>query len=279
VFVLPDHLTAQLSQEIAAYIPTFVPQRGLTAQQWARCREAVWTSCAATLPPTRVDAKTQMSVTCAFLAFTDKVAGSVDLPVVLTEDLVNRFLIASEGTVSAGTRGNRRGHLRRAMKAAAGDAPRTAHAPRSAGPQPYSRAELGTLAATAFSCAPLAGALARGLGAGAVVPAAIGTLPPASDAVRGVTRALGMDVRWMALIAHEELSAEQWKRARAAAETAGVPLITARLRATWVAVQLAAPRPLAEIARRHGLTRADLNNAAAHLPPINPMPARTLLRG
>lgn len=157
MFVLPDHLTAQLSPEIAEYIPRFVPQRGLTAQQWARCREAVWTSCAATLPPSRVDAKTQMSVTCGFLAFTDKVVGSVDLPVVLTEDLINRFLIDSEGTVGAGTRGNRRGHLRRALKATAGDVPRIAHAPRSAGPQPYNHAELGTLAAAAFSRAPLAG--------------------------------------------------------------------------------------------------------------------------
>jgi hypothetical protein len=132
VFVLPNHLSTQLSQEIAEYIPRFVPQRGLTAQQWARCREAVWTSCAATLPPSRVDAKTQMSVTCAFRAFTDGVVGSVQLDLVLTQDLIQRFAIDSEGKIGAGTRHNHRGHLRRALKAAAGDAPRVTHSPRSA---------------------------------------------------------------------------------------------------------------------------------------------------
>lgn len=88
-----------------------------------------------------------------------------------------------------------------------------------------------------------------------------------------------MDGRWILPTAQEELSAEQWQLARTAAQAAGVPLMSARLRATWVATQLAAPRSLAEIARMHGLTRADLNNAAAHLPPISPVPARELLRG
>jgi hypothetical protein len=279
VFTLPPHLAAKLSPEVAAYIPTFVPQRLLTEQQWARCCEAVGSSCAATLPPSREDAKTQMSVTCAFLAFTDKVVGSVDLTTVLTEDLVQRFLISSEGKVSQKTRQNRRGQLRRALKAAAGDAPRGMHGERSAGPQPYTPVELVKLAAAAFSRAPLAGALARGLGAGLVVPAAIGTPPPAPDTVRAVTGALRVDDRWIVLVPPGGFSRDEWAAARAAAEAAGVTLAAARLRATWVAAQMSAPRPVAEIAHACGLTRADLDNAAGYLPQVDPEQTRQLLRG
>lgn len=279
MFTLPAHLAAKLSPEVAAYIPTFVPQRLLTSRQWARCCEAVWTSCAATEPPSREDAKTQMSITCAFLAFTDKVVGSVDLAGVLTEDLVNRFLIDSEGKVSHKTRQNRRGQLGRALKAAAGDAPRVVHGPGRTGPQSYTAAELDKLAATAFGCPPLAGALARGLGAGLGVPAAIGTPPPAPETMRAIAGALRMDSRWSALVSPREFSTEEWARARAAAQDAGVTLTAARLRATWVAVQLSAPRPLAQIAQSCGLTRADLDNATGHLPEVDARQARRLLRG
>jgi hypothetical protein len=92
-----------------------------------------------------------------------QVVGSVQLDLVLTQDLIQRFLIDSEGKVGAGTRRNRRGHLRRALKAAAGDAPRVTHSPRSAGAEPYAAAELDKLAAAAFSRATLAAALACGL--------------------------------------------------------------------------------------------------------------------
>ena len=132
MFCLPEHLAAKLAPEVADYIPTFVPQRLLTKAQWARCCEAVWSSCAATLPPSREDAKTQMSVTCAFLAFTDKVVGSVDLAAVLTEELIDCSMVDTEGKVDRRTRQNRRGHLCRALKAAAGDAPRIARG--TAGP-------------------------------------------------------------------------------------------------------------------------------------------------
>ncbi|MCW2607787.1 MAG: hypothetical protein JWO60_2480 [Frankiales bacterium] len=278
MFTLPKHLAAKLSPEVATYIPTFVPQRLLIEQQWARCCEPVWTSCAATLPPSREDAKTQMSITCAFLAFTDKVVGSVDLTTVLTEDLVQRFLINSEGQVSHKTRQNRRGQLGRALKAAAGDAPRGMHGERSAGPQPYTPAELDNLAAAAFSCGPLAAALARGLGAGLVVPAVVGTPPAAPDMIRAVTDALRMDDRWIVLVAPGEFSRDEWAAARAGAEAAGVTLAAARLRATWVAAQLSAPRPVAEIAHAFGLTRADLDNAAGYLPQVDPDQTRQLLR-
>lgn len=279
MFCLPEHLAAKLAPEVADYIPTFVPQRLLTSQQWARCCEAVWTSCAATEPPSREDAKTQMSITCAFLAFTDKVVGSVDLAEVLTEDLVNRFLIDSEGKVSHKTRQNRRGQLGRALKAAAGDVPRVVHGPGRTGPQPYTPTELDKLAATAFGCAPVAAALARGLGAGLVVPAAIDTPSPDPGTLRAVTQALRMDDRWTALAGPREFSPEDWARARAAADNAGVTLTAARLRATWVAAQLSTPRPLAQIAHTCGLTRADLDNAAGHLPAVDGEQARRLLRG
>ncbi|MCW2701380.1 MAG: hypothetical protein JWQ45_2915, partial [Blastococcus sp.] len=49
-------------------------------------------------------------------------------------------------------------------------------------------------------------------------------------------------------------------------------------RATWVAVQLSAPRPVAEIAHAFGLTRADLDNAAGYLPQVDPDQTRQLLR-
>lgn len=276
---LPEHLAAKLAPEVADYIPTFVPQRLLTKAQWARCCEAVWTSCAATLPPSREDAKTQMSVTCAFLAFTDKVAGSVDLASVLTEELIDRFMVDTEGKVDRRTRQNRRGHLRRALKAADGDAPRVARGDGRTGPAPYSPSDLDKLAAAAFSRPTLADALARGLGAGVVVPAAVGTQPPPASAVRAVTETLQMDDRWIALVPSQSFSKEQWARARTAAEDAGVTLTAARLRATWVQAQLSAPRPVAGIAHTCGLTRADLDNAAGHLPPVDPQEARRLLRG
>jgi hypothetical protein len=279
MFCLPEHLATKLAPEVADYIPTFVPQRLLTSQQWARCCEAVWTSCAATLPPSREDAKTQMSVTSSFLAFTDKAVGSVDLAAVLTEDLVQRFLVVSEGKVSTGTRRNRRSRLNRARKAAAGDAPRVIHGPGRTCPQPYLPSELDTLAATAFGCAPLAAALARGLSAGLVVPTALGTPPPAPETLRAVTGSLRMDDRWTTLVSPREFSPEEWARARAAADNAGVTLTAPRLRATWVAAQLSTPRPLAQIAHTCGLTRADLENAAGHLPAVDGEQARRLLRG
>jgi hypothetical protein len=279
MFCLPEHLAAKLAPEVADYIPTFVPQRLLTKAQWARCCEAVWTSCAATLPPSREDAKTQMSVTCAFLAFTDKVVGSVDLAAVLTEELIDRFMAYTEGKVDRRTRQNRRGHLRRALKAAAGDAPRIARGNGRIGPAPYAHAELSRLAAAGESHPTLAGALARGLGAGVVVPAAIGTQPPAAKTLRAVTGALAMDDRWTVLVSGLAFSEEEWARARATAEAAGVTLTAARLRATWVAAQLSAPHPVARIAHMCGLTRADLDNAAGHLPPVDPQEARRLLRG
>jgi hypothetical protein len=279
MFSLPEHLATKLAPEVADYIPTFVPQRLLTKAQWARCCEEVWTSCAATLPPSREDAKTQMSITCAFLAFTDKVVGSVDLAVVLTEDLINRFLIDSEGKVSRKTRQNRRGQLRRAVKAVAGDVPRVARGDGQTSPGPYTPAELGKLAASAFGRSSLAEALAHGLGAGIVVPAAVGTQPPAPAAVRATTDLLRMDDRWITLVAPREMTEQEWRQAREAADAAGVTLTARRLRATWVHAQLARTRPFAEVARLHQLTRADLENVAGHLPPVDTARSRQLLRG
>ena len=88
-----------------------------------------------------------------------------------------------------------------------------------------------------------------------------------------------MDNRWTVLVSGLAFGEEEWARARAAAEAAGVTLTAARLRATWVAAQLSAPRPVARIAHTCGLTRADLGNAVGHLPPVDTQEARRLLRG
>ena len=278
MFTLPTHLAEKLPPQVTHYIPTFIPQRLLTEQQWARCREAVWASCAATLPTSREDAKTQMSVTCAFLAFTDRVAGSLDLSAVLTHDLIDRFAINSEGEVSHETRRNRGIRLRRALKAATGAAPRTVHGPRRLGPLPYATDELNALAAAAIDSAPLAAALALGLTAGGLLPAAIGMAMPAGEAVRTVAAALEVNADWSTRITGDAFETDQWAAARAAAAAVGVSLIGARLRATWLHALLSAAHPLAQTARDYSLTRADLDNAAGHLAPVTADQVRAALR-
>lgn len=279
MFTLPPHLVDALSPEVAAYIPTFAPQRTLTASQWARCQEAVWLSCAATRPPSRADAKTQMSVLCAFLAYTDLVLGSVDLNTVLTEDLIQRFVAATVASARSGTRESRRTRLRRSLRAASGDLPRTVHTPRGQGPAPYALPELQRLVVGAGAHPALAAALARGLGAGVVVPAAVGTGPGDLSALQQALDKLGVDTGWTRRVPAAPFTDEDWHQAKADADSAGAELTAARLHATWVASRLAEPGPFVQIAAAAGFTRADLDNAARHRPVVDPARSRELLRG
>lgn len=278
MFTLLADLADALPAEVAAYIPTYAPAQLLTEEQWARCDEVVWTLCARTLPPTREDAKTQMSVTCGFLAFTDTVAGSVDLVKVLTDENIDRFLVATERTASDQTRGLRKVRLRRAQRAAAGLPPRSDYGPRPAGPAPYSSAQLATLVDLAADSPAVAAVLAQAL-IGVVVPRAVGATPPAPADLQRALRRLDLQEQWVALVPDRPVTDADWASARTAAKQRRLTLSAAQLRASWVQAALAEQRPVAETAQQLGLTRADLDNAVAYLPAAQPEEVQQLLCG
>jgi hypothetical protein len=279
MFSLPVDLAAGLKPEVVAYIPTFRPQRLLTPEQWSCCDIAVWTSCAKTLPTSCNDAKTQMSVTCAYLAYTDRVVGTVDLDAVLTADLVNRYLVAIQGSVKSWTVSERRTRLRRALRAAAGDAPRFTRNVRPAGPAPYTSRELQTVAQTAADSEALALALACGLGAGVVVPAAIGAGPPDAAELAAAVLPLGIGDCWVGRVCARPFTDADWVTARAVSAVAGVNLTARRLRATWAFGQLIQRRPVATVVIEHQLSRYDCDAIMQHLPTLPDEQTRGLLRG
>jgi hypothetical protein len=278
VFTLPSELAAKLAHDVAIYIPTFKPQRLLTDEQWQRCNAGVWTSCAMTCPPSVEDAKTQMSVLCAFLAYTDQVAGSVDLDAVLTETMINRYLVASRGSAAASTLHNRQVRLRRAVRAARGDRPRQPYGNVRAKTPPYARDELRILAAAAATSDALAATLACAL-SGTVVPATHGTVPADTITLLAGCQRFGINSDWLAGVRDAPFTADDWQTAKTVATACGVSLTAHRLRITWLCEVLAAVTPLTVLVGELGLTRRDLDAALPHLTSASQQETHRLLRG
>lgn len=279
MYDLPAALVTKLDPQVAAYIPTFVPQRLLTPEQWRRCDVAVWTACARTNPPSEDDAQTQMSVLCAFLAYTDRAVGSVDLAVVLHDDLVTRFLRETQHTVSKATLANRMARLRRSQRAVAGERARHEYRTDRAKTPPYTAHDLCRLAEAAAANGALAAALARALADGVVIPAACGTSAPELPALAEAVREFAIDGSWVASVPQQPLSSDEWREARRTAAAAGVTLTAQRLRITWLWARLSSPEPVAAIVGAYGLTRRDLDSVATYLPVATDAGLAGLLRG
>jgi hypothetical protein len=207
----------------------------------------VWETAAQCLPTSREDAKTQMSVLCSFLAWTDRKLGSIDLGQVLTRDNVNRYLRHYEGRVPDHTLQNRAGRLRRAMRVAAGEAPRTVRGARKSAAAPYSPAELEALKAAAAD----PGSVLR-----TVVDSMLGAAPDAPPADTATCSA-----------------------AEPAAAAVGVQLDRQRAATTRSVSLLTRPGTPAGLLRTAALSRSAADGALEHLPQTDEGTTRNQLRG
>lgn len=191
----------------------------------------MWECCAATLPVSREVAKTQMSVTCGFLGWTATMLGSVDLGTVLTRDNINRFLRHCEGSVTDGTLQSRAGRLRRALRAAAGEAPRTIRGPRKDGVAPYSPGELDTLR----------------------------TVATAANNLQALLDSLETP-------GSREPGKPAWQAARSAASAVGITLTRDRVRSTRAVTLLTLASDLGPMLRSSGLGTDACDRVLVYLP-------------
>jgi hypothetical protein len=252
--IIPTDLAESLQPGVTRYIESYRPVP-LTDDQWNRVRADVCIMTARTQPVSCTDARTVLSALAQFVAWSDLTLGPAVLEELLTEINVGRYVRHRQGSVTEETRDSQRSRLERCLRVLAGQPARTVRRGRGAGNAPYDPTDRARLDGAASRSPALARVLRSAIKEGVVS----GNAYALAGEGRGYTK-------------------EEWEEARSAAESVGVALHPARLRATWTCGRLGQSRPLLVILRTTGVTRRRLNEVLLQLPPVDESTVRDLLR-